>query len=241
MQPVSLILTRPAKANIALRSAVPPDVRARVELVESPLVEIVPVKAADSGMTARAAIFTSANGVRFAPEGQGRLAFCVGEKTTAAANAAGWNAECFGQTAEALVQSLRQANLPDPTVHFCGVHVRGDIVADLASEKGDVRQFVVYDQRLLSLTPRARDVVSNQKPVIVPLFSPRTAAHFAAEAPGNPRLRTVCMSAAVAEKVQLDTRFEVLTAAEPTMKAMMHSIRQCLEDAAWVEGSDRQR
>lgn len=237
---IPLILTRPAPANAAFRADIPPELAARLRFIESTLIEIVPFEDVAQSDEVATAIFTSANGVRFAPKGAGRPAYCVGQRTTDAAKAAGWAAQFSGQTAAQLVTRLRSLSLVGPTVHYSGRHVRGDIAADLTAAGHTVHRVVLYDQRLMPLSSAAHDVLKGQIPVIVPLFSPRAAAHFATEAPQTPVLQTLCLSAAVAAEIKKIKGFEPIIAAEPTAEAMIDALALCLRHAAWVEGLDRQ-
>jgi uroporphyrinogen-III synthase len=73
------------------------------------------------------------------------------------------------------------------------------VAARLAALGLPAAEAVVYDQRPQPLTPAARAWLAGARPVIVPLFSPRSAALFAAEAAGAAApLRIAALSAAVA-------------------------------------------
>lgn len=226
MQIIPLLLTRPEGANAAFADRLPEQVRAGVRLVESPLMRIE-ATGADATLGAQeAAVFSSVNGVRFAPEGAGRRAWCVGEATARAARAAGWRADCAGRTAEELIRTLAETRPAAPLCHFCGVHVRGDVAGALRDAGLIARSAVVYDQVLLPLTEEARAALEGPAPVIVPLFSPRAAAHFAGQVTPGPQLRIVALSAAVADALWTEGREGVLVAEDPTREAMLRAIEK---------------
>ncbi|MEO0939585.1 MAG: uroporphyrinogen-III synthase [Pseudomonadota bacterium] len=144
-----------------------------------------------------AAIITSANGVVFGPEPQGRRAFCVGEATTARARDAGWDAQMAGPNADGLVQYLVQTRPAAHMMHLSGARTRGDIVERLRAAGLNAQRHIAYVQHPLPLTEDARALLQ-AGPTLVPLFSPDSAAHFASEAPqtGQAHIAAISRSAA---------------------------------------------
>lgn len=132
----------------------------------------------------------------------GRRAWCVGPRTTAAARAAGMLAEQAGADAQSLAVTLADRGPGAALVHLRGVHAAAPL-ADWLSQSGiALREAVVYDQALCPLTDEARAILVAPDPVLVPLFSPRSAAAFAEQAlPLEPRaaLAVCALSPAVAE------------------------------------------
>ena len=170
------------------------------------------------------AIFTSSNGVRFAPPSLGRRAYCVGERTTAAAQKAGWDSVCAGQNAQELIKYISDLSPTGELYHLCGVHLRGGVVDALVEIGLKAQRVVLYDQVLLPLPPAALAALKSETLTIVPLFSPRAAAHFAALSPVNAKITIVALSDAVALAVQNISIFEKVVAAEPTAKSMLIAI-----------------
>ena len=229
MERLPLLMTRPEGANAVFASRFPPALAAAVEPVECPLMRIRPLNPPVEMPAAAAAIFTSSNGVRLAPPAQGRTAFCVGKRTTDAAAAAGWRSVFAGQTAEELVAHVLKARPGLPLLHFCGTHVRGEVAETLAAEGFDVSRIALYDQDLLPLSARASVLLESKKPLLVPLFSPRAASHFAAQAHAYPDLRLVALSAAVACALPRAAGFHVTTASDPDADAMIAAIEKLVE------------
>jgi uroporphyrinogen-III synthase len=221
-----MIMTRPAGSNTRFVDRLSPEVRARLRIIRSPLIEIrgreadVDIGAQDTAM------FTSENGIRFAPPGEGRRAYCVGTLTTRAAAMKGWDAVCAGVDADGLVAHLMSIKPPGLLHHLSGVHVRGRIPERLREAGFSVEQTPLYDQILLPLTAEAMDCLTQDQPVLVPLFSPRTARHFATMAPRGAELHIVAMSAAVAEAWRQRGRSQVVMAAAPTAQSMLEAIEK---------------
>lgn len=226
VQKIPLVLTRPEGANAAFAAEFPKTLAEQLAFIDCPLLRILPTHAPVVLDADTAVIFTSVNGVRHAPNIIGRRAYCVGVRTTHAAQAAGWDAVCAGQNAQELVAEVARVRPRTPLCHLSGVHVRGDIAETLQSLGVNVRRVAVYDQELLPLTAAASRVLLGGEPVIVPLFSPRIAAHFAAIAPVSSQLRVVTLSAAVTDSIGEMPWFEVVTAQEPTADAVISLVQK---------------
>tara|TARA_R110002020_G_scaffold475452_3_gene710244 strand:+ start:64391 stop:65095 length:705 start_codon:yes stop_codon:yes gene_type:complete len=198
MAPPILLLTRPLESAHAFAASLDPAALAGVRVVIAPLMGIVGTGASIDLTGVHGVIFTSANGVMHAPDGAGRRAYCVGAKTTQSALARGWRAQQRGDTARELVYSL-QSDLPDaPLLHLAGEHTRGDIASRLTAAGIRTDHISLYAQTLLSLEPQALAALDGG-PCIVPVFSPRSAAHLVREATGHlAQAHVVALSDAVA-------------------------------------------
>ena len=222
-------MTRTRAASTQFVDGLSRDLRQRVRPIFAPLLQIagrddMPALAPDD-----AVIFTSANGVKHAPPGQGRVAFCVGPATTAEASARGWNAQQAGENADGLVAHLTRLCPQQRLFHLSGAHTRGHIADRLAKVGLTVSHHVTYDQHLLDLTPEAAAILTGNSSVIVPLFSPRTAAHLAAIAPTLSRATIVALSTAVADALRPHDFADLLIAQSPDADAMQVAIRVALD------------
>lgn len=228
---IPILLTRPEGANQRFLEQLPAGQRAKLNIVASPLIRIVGVPPVSEPLEGTA-IFTSANGVKFAPDGAGQRAFCVGEATTRAAQASGWSAQMKGADANALVQQLLQERPTDSMVHYRGTHTRGDIAERLAKAGLTIRSQTVYDQQETPLSADAHEVLQGSNPVIVPLFSPRTARLFVVQSNAVSPLLVAAMSAQVAEDARPLHPAAVCVAAEPTMGAMVAAVEKLVRRAS---------
>lgn len=232
MQKIPLILTRPDGSNADIAARLSPDTARLLDVITSPLIAIEALAPPATMPRDAVAIFTSSNGVRFAPAATGRRAFCVGAATTDRAQAAGWQAVCTGQNVTEMIAFFAKTPPGDAVFHLCGRHVRGDVAGKLRAMGVRAEQMPLYDQKLLPLTPQALTALSREKPVIVPLFSPRAAAHFAAIAPPNGHLILVTLSAAVTECTRKMQARETHTASVPTAEALVACIEKAVQSVS---------
>lgn len=192
----TLLLTRPIESAERFERGLSPDALAKVDVVFAPLLRIEPTGATVNLDGIKGVIFTSGYGVRLAPNGQNRPAFCVGASTAELARARGWDVQHVSQTALLLIEELQHRQPPAPLCHLSGKHQRGDIAQTLTLRNMLTHQVVLYDQVTCSLTSAARAAL--QFPTIAPLFSPRTASQFVKEVPNATQIHVVALSDAVA-------------------------------------------
>jgi uroporphyrinogen-III synthase len=227
-----MIMTRPAGANESFAADLAPEIRAKLRIIHSPLIEILGTGKPVHMGAGDVAVFTSANGVRFAPGGEGRAAYCIGKATAAAALHAGWLAEVMGADADGLVDAIIEKAPVQSLFHICGVHTRGAVSARLRAQGIAVESVAVYDQKLQSLTATAQRALRGGAPVIVPLFSPRTAGQFARECSSMNHVHLIALSAAVAKKVSDLPARSISIAMEPTARSMAVEIEKLLENTS---------
>lgn len=187
-EPPVLLLTRPrAQSERFAAEAV-----ARLgplRPVIAPLMEIVPRPPGVDPAAFAALIFTSENGVaQFCAQSglRDRPVWCVGPRTAAAAAEAGFEVRSDGAgggDAEALIRTLRAAHPPLPLLHLRGEHAVTDLAGRLRAEGLACAETVVYAQQTVPLPPEGAAALAGPAPVILPLFSPRSA-RAAAEAAG---------------------------------------------------------
>jgi uroporphyrinogen-III synthase len=197
-----LLLTRPEPASKALWKTLKPQARPGLSCVISPLLEIVETGNAPDLTHYKGVIFTSINGVEHCLESAELPAFCVGARTAKQAQKRGWQAHYGGQTAQEFIQTL-QARAPNgPLLHICGTHRRGDIAENLTKTGITTDICEVYHQELRSLSHEALQALFGPVPVVVPLFSPRTASQFYQCYKGNAPLYLISLSDAVAQETK---------------------------------------
>jgi len=220
----ALLLTRPeaqARAFAELVQAQCPG----VQIVISPLQRIEPTLPRTLP-EADALIFTSVNAVAeytaLSPA-QGRAAYCVGDRTADAARAVGFAAQSAGGNAEALIKHIRGLAPQGAILHPTGRHTRGDVAARLRQSGLNVREIVVYDQIEHPLSAEGTVLLKGGGPVVVPLFSPRSAALFSAYAGPRHDVHAICMSDAVRDA--LDGEFaQIDVIPDPTGQNMLKAV-----------------
>ncbi|KIX16784.1 MULTISPECIES: uroporphyrinogen-III synthase [Paracoccus] len=207
-----LLMTRPGDDSERTAARIGADV------IVAPILQIVPVDH-DGAALARAPglVFTSAHAVASAGPGRGRPAICVGERTGQVARDAGFAVIQGAGTADSLAPLI--AASPVPLVHPHGRHL---------AQRLAVPGVVVYDQRPQPLTARARAALMGVRPVVVPVYSPRSARLLAGMAAGaRAPLWVVAISDAAAAAWTAPAARRVV-ADQPSGRAMDAAIRAML-------------
>lgn len=164
--PPLLLLTRPEPAShrFAVEAA-----DLGLEVVISPVLRIVPVPHDAARLqAAKGLVFTSENAVPFAGEGRGRPAICVGPRSAEVARAAGFDAVAGPGDAVRLMPLV--SDLGAGWIHPHGTHI---------AKKLPVEGMAVYDQLPVAPNAQALAALGGTRPVLLPLFSPRSARLFA--------------------------------------------------------------
>ena len=200
-----LLITRPEAAAEAFAQQVQDDLGRQVETVISPLIGIEPCEPESPIPDHSGLILTSANAVPAVTRlgiAKGTVAWCVGSRTAQAARALGFDARDAGGDAEALVQMILRHRPAGRLLHLRGEISRGDVADRLSSAGFPCEEIVVYRQNAQALSKEASEVLSGINPVVIPLFSPRTAAILFGNGPFGAPMHVVSMSEAVSEQLR---------------------------------------
>ena len=149
-------------------------------------------------------------------------AFCVGNATAAAARRAGFAASSAAGNAGDLLAHIITAAPQGRLLLLCAQDSAGDLQKRLILAGIETVSVVVYRQNAKPLTPEAAALLHGAAPVILPIFSPRSARllvtelrRIAATAP----LWVVALSPAVAEVFDFPAELAKI-AAQPDADAM---------------------
>lgn len=228
-----VLMTRPAVQAVpaadALRAA-----RPGLRVVVAPLMEIAPRPLSVAAEGYAGLIFTSVNGVAgFAAQSglRDRPVWCVGDATADAARRAGFAAPVTagpqGGDAESLLKLLLQARPAAPLLHLRGAHARGDLAPRLTAAGLRCDATVIYDQLAQPLPAEGRSALAGRDPVVVPLYSPRSArlaAQAVAQVAVTADLHPVAISPAAAA-AWTDSRPELpRISARPDGAAMLQAV-----------------
>lgn len=221
----SLVLTRPEISSRQVLAACEDALGAAVAVDISPVLQIVPMGAWPDLSRYPSVLLTSANAVRGSLDG--KRAYCVGARTAAAAQEAG---------AEIGVTAQDAAHLPDEIADTSLIYLRGAHVSVDLAARFQCDEQIVYDQQAAPLTPTAKHALLGEKPVILPLFSPRSARLVAKEVTQlGQKVQIIVMSSAVAEAWRAAYCGQmpdpaVVICDEPTQIAMVGRIVASLRD-----------
>lgn len=230
LRPV-VLLTRPEAASARFAAMLPAGTP--VEIAPMQRIDRLPVD--PPLLPGRALIFTSRQGVAALGPGQG-LAVCVGDATAQAARDAGYDAVSAGADADAVVALVQRDHADRAFTHVRGRHSRGAVAARLTAAGIPTDTRIVYDQTALPLSGPARALLTGTDPVLVPLFSPRSAELFVAACPEAPMAEVFCLSTAVAEAAAKG-RYRLFTVAgHPTARAMAAALSRRMRGGALDAG-----
>lgn len=221
-----VLITRPEAQGQAFAAKLREACEGPMDIIVSPLLRIAPI-AVDLPQC-EAMILTSVNGVAQAVRlgvATGTMAFCVGPKTADAARDAGFKPVTGPGDAEGLIGVLRDHRPQGRVVHIRGEHARGDIAKALMQDGLDCAEVVAYRQEQMSLDAAARRALDDVDPVVIPIFSPRTATLLAAAGPFRAALHIVAISEAAVPDV---AGAEATIAACPDGNAMLDATIACL-------------
>ena len=179
-------------------------------------------------------------------------AWCVGAATAAAAAGLGLHTQHpMGRgDAESLLALILEARPAGPLLHACGAETRGNLAARLTEAGIATQALPVYDQVPQALSAPAIAALQGTDPVILPVFSPRSARLLTAElASIGPRapIWLVAISDAAAAPLAGHAA-QLVTAHNPDAAAMGDAVRHlatrflaasadCAD--AWVEPAPR--
>ncbi len=226
-----LLMTRAQEASEHFVRRLDPNVLKGITILYAPLLKIVPTQNTIELAQYNAVIFSSVNGVLFAPQGSGRDAYCVGARTTDAALARGWQVKGTAQDAHALVALLLKTEPVGAMLHIAGEHRRGKIAEKLTAAGYQTDVHTTYRQPLVPFRAEVKEAIAGEGAVIVPLFSPRVAAQFASQiADYGSLLHVLAMSPAVKEALKGACVGKVQIASAPTGDEMRRGVEILLCD-----------
>lgn len=144
----------------------------------SPLTQIVLLEPGPPPDAEADLVFTSENAViAYASRchGRGAVAWCVGERTAQAAREAGFITRVGPGDAVGLVRVIIAGGEARRLIWPRPVHAAYDIASDLNSAGIETISWVIYDQQSCEPTPQAVSMMALPDPVLLPLFSARSA------------------------------------------------------------------
>lgn len=108
--------------------------------------------------------------------------WCVGPRTLAAAQKAGFTALFGGKGGDgnALLAQMLDAGITGPVLHLHGDHLALDLAARLRDAGHNAQGIAVYGQDAIALSADGQACLTAPGDVVVPLYSPRSARLFAA-------------------------------------------------------------
>ncbi|MGV8985694.1 MAG: uroporphyrinogen-III synthase [Cypionkella sp.] len=234
-QPV-VLLTRPVAQSARFAESLRGLLGNGLRIVTSPLISPVFLYPVLPDAAWQAVILTSETGAEAAGRIKAHLpdlAFCVGDRTAQKAQRAGFTTLSAKGDAEALIEMIL-SHPAIPLLHLRGREVSANLAAQLTFSGRTTQEAVVYAQEVQPLTDEAASLLTGTQPVLVPLFSPRSAQILGAEyrrIGAKAPLLVIAMSAAVAEAATGLSSRPVRIARRPDGESMLEAVA-----AEWVAG-----
>jgi uroporphyrinogen-III synthase len=202
----TVLITRPTRQAQVFAAELEEGFGGPVQTVISPLMEVVDLPVEGSFDDVSHVVFTSANGVAQTDRlniPKTAIAWGVGAKTTKPAQDIGFETREAEGSNEKIVTLIVAARPVGRMVHIRGAYVAGDVTGALAQQGVICETVVAYDQKETAPSQAALDVLRGENPVIVPLFSPRTAKLFEKIGDFHAPLHLVVISEAVSVSSEL--------------------------------------
>ncbi len=234
--PVPVLLTRPMPQATRFGSAVSARFGTHVRSIITPIMRPVFLSAILPNKPYSAVLFTSEVAVEAARllSKAGHVfpsdAICVGAQTARAAMAEGYKAQSANGDADALLAYIIAAGITGPLLHLHGRDTRGDLGERLNLAGIETVSVSVYQQIPQPLSAEALETLREEGPVILPLFSPRSATLLARALPANRKARVLiaAMSTAVGDAAAPIRPQEMRCAEHPDAEAMLDTIQRLL-------------
>ncbi len=149
---------------------------------------------------------------------------CVGATTADAARAAGFLVATLAPTAEDLTPLL--LTVPGPLLYLHGREVSVPLDVVLTKAGQPTQAATVYEQNAMPLSEQALTLLKSADPLILPVFSARSARLFANACPGpvTARIWPVCISAKAAAALPPALVKRAVVAASPDGAALISAI-----------------
>lgn len=233
----TLLLTRPRAASARFAALFRAQFGPDWPVVIAPLMQTdwltpEPVELSKGG---HELIFTSETAVaawcRLTAE-RGARAWCVGPRTADAARQAGFAVAEGPGTAEGLARMIAAARPANRLLWPSGGAIAADMASLLQNHGLIAERLVVYDQTALPLGAEARRLLAGQTPVLLPLFSPRSANLAACAMGGRTApLWLVAISPSVAAAALALAADRQTVAAHPDAGGMMGALAALIAPA----------
>lgn len=233
-----ILLTRPAAQSQRFAAALEAQ-SGPLRMIISPLMAPVflspplPARSFDALILTSETAVEAARRISAAGETLPKRAFCVGDQTALAARKAGFSAISAQGDANDLKELIAQACPIGALLHLRGTEVATDFAEVLTNRGTETFSAVAYSQKSQPLSDEARNALFSAGPVIIPLFSPRSARLLVQAMPvdATAELWIGAISPAVAAAATALSPFRVLVAKRPDGVAMQEVVKALIDAA----------
>ena len=150
----------------------------KLDISISPIIKIKPLYLSVELNSFDGIIFTSENAIKVCKKidiSSDKKIFCVGRQTKKMAEKNGLKVSNTGKDTASLIKLLLTIKIKTRLLYLCGKNISVDLSkAFSSSDTVSVCTKAIYDQTPLKLTLNAINILSQKKPVLVPIFSERS-------------------------------------------------------------------
>ena len=150
----------------------------KLDISISPIIKIKPLYLNVELNSFDGIIFTSENAIKVCKKidiSSDKKIFCVGRQTKKMAEKNGIKVSNTGKDTASLIKLLLTIKIKTRLLYLCGKNISVDLSkAFSSSDTVSVCTKAIYDQTPLKLTLNAINILSQKKPVLVPIFSERS-------------------------------------------------------------------
>lgn len=232
-----ILITRPREGAERFAMELAQVMPCPMEMLISPVLDIAPLPDLLPLDHIKGLIVTSGNGVETLIAKTDRRdlpVYAVGARTTAAATQAGFKARQMGEDADGLVEGLLRLGPKAPLLHLRGEVSRGDVAQRLSTHGILTREKVVYAQKPVDLSEEAKTLLNGTSPVVLPLFSPRSAKLLAQQVTGTAPRYVVAMSWSVASELPQGWAKTIIIASRADSPAMAKGIAGLFDQDGFI-------
>lgn len=234
----TLLITRPAPQDAQFADQLRVRVGCNVPVILSPVLCIEATGAAVDPNGVEALIVTSRHALEHIPQTDLPV-WLVGPKLAELAEDKGLRVAHVAEDGTALAAAIGVESPGAPLLHVRGDHVALDLAGDLRAGGIACEDVVVYRQVAQPLSAAARSALTGESPVVLPLFSPRSAALVFDGGHITAPVVVAALSDAVAGKVPRGAARDIIVAQRPRMAAMLDATATALDTAKRLEGQNR--
>lgn len=228
--PAIILLTRPIAQSERFAALCHSRFGEAVNIVVAPLMEIRAIPSTLNPGQYTGLIFTSENAVEVAKPlwpGLNCLAYAVGPRTGLAAEKAGYKVTTASGNVDALYELLVSTAASGPLLHLRGANSAGALAERLGAAGIETDEAVIYDQVPIAISLEAECLLKGELPVVLPLFSPRSATIFWQDRVPKAPVTVVAMSQAVAAACG-EKPDRLLIAEQANANAMLDAVSKAL-------------
>ena len=225
-QTARILLTRPQSGSerfcASLRKHIP-----YAEILISPIIDIEYICKPPDLLDYGGLVFTSVHGVELFKNynvPKNMPCFAVGPRTSQAASDTGFLVNTSDGDASALVKMILSYPNSGKLLHVRGEHSRGDVSNSLSQNGRICVSMIAYKQIAKPLNLDVFEYFIEEKPFILPLFSPRTAILLLDQITPAPGSHIVAMSESVAEPFYKFDQLEVTVVDFPRSEEMLTAV-----------------